>query len=83
MPRLRELIATALANNRDLRVAVPTSSRRARSTTSATPTAIPTVGAAATPRAQPSTTGNRQTNLFRSAWPSAAGRSTSSAASPA
>jgi NodT family efflux transporter outer membrane factor (OMF) lipoprotein len=63
-PRLRELIATALANNRDLRVAVASIEQARAQYDIRNADRYPTVGAAATATRQPSTSGTGQTNLF-------------------
>jgi NodT family efflux transporter outer membrane factor (OMF) lipoprotein len=64
-PRLRELIATSLANNRDLRVAIANIEQARAQYDIRNADRYPTIGAAATATRQPSTTArNEQANLF-------------------
>jgi outer membrane protein TolC len=79
--RLRELIATALANNRDLRVAVLNIEQARAQYDIRNADRYPTVGVRRRGSRAPNTTGGESDHRTASASASAAGRSTSSAAS--
>jgi len=61
---VRALVETALANNRDLRIAALNVERARAAGTAADANRLPTLGALALAQRAPSTTNGRQTNLF-------------------